>query len=41
MEEEEYGERVQYLLALPEENTGDLSDAIAGITKSLGLIRPV
>ena len=41
VEGEEYGERVQYILALPEEKTEDLSEAIAEITKGQGLIRPV
>jgi len=40
VEVEEYGERVEYILALPEGNVGDFSKALAGITKGQGVIRP-
>ncbi len=40
VEVEEYGEQVRYVLALPEEHSGELSAAIAGITKGKGAIRP-
>lgn len=40
VEVEEYGERVEYILAIPEENASELSRAIAGITKGQGVIRP-
>jgi len=40
VEVEEYGEQVRYVLALPEEHSGELSAAIAGITKGKGAVRP-
>jgi putative IMPACT (imprinted ancient) family translation regulator len=40
VEVEEYGERVEYIVAIPDENAGKLSKAIAGITKGQGMINP-
>lgn len=40
VEVEEYGEKVEYVLALPEEHVTDLTRGIAGITKGQGVIKP-
>ena len=41
VESEDYGEKVEYLVAVPREYAETLAEAVAGVTRGLGIIRPI
>jgi putative IMPACT (imprinted ancient) family translation regulator len=41
VEGKEYGERIEFLLAVPTERADALREAVAGITKGKGTVRPI
>jgi len=41
VESEDYGEKVEFLLAVPRENAETLAEAVAGVTRGHGIVRPI
>jgi len=41
IESQEFGENVEYRLAVPREHVESLADAVAGVTKGRGIVQPV